>query len=147
MSDLYELQLAWELGDAVPEEVLDDLRWHLGLQDVGSSDGDGSECEPLLAGRGPASRIGGVLFGALARGPRGWSVTVRQEVHAEELSELDQLLSRLAAHTAIVNGPVGQLRFYEDDAPDLLVAEAGAIARQPLRSAGSELVPFLAGLA
>ncbi|AZQ73333.1 MULTISPECIES: hypothetical protein [Streptomyces] len=140
MSDLYELQLAWELGDTLPGEVLDDLRWHMGLQGEEPLDGD-LEREPLLAARGPALRIGGVLFSELARGRRGWSVTVRQEMHAEELPELHDLLSRLAAHAPSID-PVGQLRHYEGHVPELLMVQAGAVTRQPLHLIESEAVPF-----
>ncbi|MDT0453284.1 hypothetical protein [Streptomyces hesseae] len=140
MSDLYELQLAWELGDTLPGEVLDDLRWHMGLQGEDPLDGD-LECEPLLAARGSASRIGGALFGELVRGRRGWSVTVRQEMHVEELPELHDLLRRLAAHSPSID-PVGQLRHYEDHVPELLVIQAGVVARQPLEVAESEPVAF-----
>ncbi|MCA6094093.1 hypothetical protein LE181_18235 [Streptomyces sp. SCA3-4] len=147
MSDLYELQLAWELGDALPGEVLDDLRWHLGLlQDIGPLGDDVDECGPLLAARGPASRIGGFLSGELTQGQRGWSVTLRQEVHAEELPELDELLNGVAPY-APESGPVGHLRFHEDEVPDLLAVQSGVVVRQPLHPAGSELVPFLEGLA
>ncbi|MEV4443365.1 hypothetical protein AB0K09_31090 [Streptomyces sp. NPDC049577] len=146
MSDLYELQLAWELGDTLPGELLDELRWHLGLphnqeQKQEPAPGDPAEKDPLLAGRGPASRIGGTLGSELARGRRGWSLTTRQEVHAEMLSGLHRLLKRLIAHTA-ATGPVGHIRFYEDDVPDLLVVHGGEILRQPLRLAGSGYEPF-----
>ncbi|MEW2577395.1 hypothetical protein [Streptomyces syringium] len=149
MSDLYELQLVWELGDTVPSDVLDELRWHLGLpQDTEALTGrDGNiDQEPLLDGKGPARRIDGTLSGELVRGRHGWSLTARQERHAEELPELCALLNRLAA-VSHGTGPVGQLRHYEDDIPDLLVNDSGAVVRRLLRPDDSGCVPFLTGLA
>lgn len=146
MSDLYELQLTWELGDALPRDILDSLRWHLGLpQTAGSLPDDGAAEEPLLASRGPALRIGGTLNGELAIGPRGWFLTARQELHAEELPELHQLMSGLATHSSPVR-PVGHLRFHEDDVPDLLVVRSGTIVREQPHPASRPHIPFLEGL-
>ncbi len=136
MSDLFDFELAWDLDDALPDDLLAELRWQL--------EPDPGE-ERLLSQRGPAWRIGGTLHGALVRTRRGWSLTVRQELHAECLDDLAELLARLAAHSG-AEGPVGRLRFYEDEVPDLLVVRAGAMARQAPGATAREAVPFLDGL-
>ncbi|MCC2278958.1 hypothetical protein LKL35_26530 [Streptomyces sp. ET3-23] len=81
----------------------------------------------------------------LADGPRGWFLTARQELHAEELPELHQLMSGLAVHSSPVR-PVGHLRFHEEDVPDLLVVRSGTITREQPHPADRSHVPFLEGL-
>ncbi|WP_327367097.1 hypothetical protein [Streptomyces sp. NBC_01217] len=136
MSDVYAVDLALDLRASVSSAVLADLRWHLGTEDAaeGSADGIG-DMAPLLAERGPAMRIGGVLVGELARTADGWSLTARQEVHAELLPELDSLAERLAWHSR-TEGVIGQIRFYEEEVPDLLVNRAGELMRTALAPRG-----------
>ncbi|NYV77188.1 hypothetical protein [Streptomyces sp. UH6] len=127
MGDMYAVDLALDLAPTVPAAVLDELRFHLGTPDAGS----GGELTALLAGRGPARRIGGVQTGELVRARDGWALTARQELHAELLPELDALVERLALH-ARTEGVIGQIRFYEEWVPELLVNRAGTPVRMPL---------------
>lgn len=64
---------------------------------------------PLLVERGPAVRIGGVLTGELVQGDEHWSLTARQEIHAELLPELDRL-AEVLAFNAKTEGVIGQVR-------------------------------------
>ncbi|MCX5343922.1 hypothetical protein [Streptomyces atratus] len=134
MSDVYAVDLALDLRASAPSAVLADLRWHLGIKDAADDPADDMTGEigdmfPLLAARGPAARIGGVLVGELARTADGWSLTARQEVHAESLPELDSLVVRLARNSG-TEGVIGQIRFYEEDVPDLLVSRAGELVKR-----------------
>ncbi|MBT2458907.1 hypothetical protein [Streptomyces sp. ISL-86] len=149
MGDMYAVDLALDLRPSVLGAVLDDLRWHLGLTGGGAGgDGDGDfedeadgpegamgDAYPLLAERGPAWRIGGVLVGELSPTAGGWSLTVRQEVHAELLPELETLVERLARHSP-TEGVIGQIRFYEEYVPELLLNRAGTLVRMALASCG-----------
>ncbi|OLZ69514.1 hypothetical protein AV521_18585 [Streptomyces sp. IMTB 2501] len=133
MSDVFAVDLALDLSPVIPDAVLDDLRWHLGLLDGGRTMVDEMPgLEPLLAARGPAVRIGGLLTGELVRAADHWSLTARQEVHAELLPELESLVERLAFN-ATTEGVIGQVRLYEDDVPDVLVNRSGALVRIALR--------------
>ncbi|MFC7309001.1 hypothetical protein ACFQVC_32950 [Streptomyces monticola] len=138
MGDFYELQLALDLPDSAE---LDLLRWHLGEPAEGQESYEGEEY-PLLAGTGPARRIGGVLAGLLEHGPRGWSLLARQEVHPDEFAGLRHLLEWLAARTTTV-GTIGYVRFYEAHVPDVLVVESGSVRQVPLELApgAEELLP------
>ncbi|WP_425827033.1 hypothetical protein [Streptomyces fractus] len=125
MSDVYALDLAVDLSMGTPRAVLDGLRWHLGIEaecDLDEDDG------PLLAERGAALRIGGALVGELVCADNAWHLTARQEVHEETLLELYELLGRLVKH-ASRDGIIGQIRFYEDEVPDLLIHEDGAVKK------------------
>ncbi|MET7367893.1 hypothetical protein ABZS61_18955 [Streptomyces sp. NPDC005566] len=137
MGDMYAVDLALDLRASVPGTVMDDLRRHLGTHP------DGQDCEPgdepddlvpLLAERGPAMRIGGLLVGEVARTGDGWSLTARQEVHAELLPDLDALLERLAHHCG-TQGVIGQIRFYENHVPELLINDSGTLVRMALMPA------------
>ncbi|MGW3988139.1 hypothetical protein [Streptomyces sp. NPDC004830] len=132
MSDLYAVDLALDLSPTTPDPVLELLRLHL----EGDADGQEDEAEfvPLLADRGPARRIGGLLTGALQRAEHHWSLTARQEIHAELLADL-MSLAEMLAHHARSEGVIGQLRWYENDIPDLLVARSGALVTMDLREA------------
>ncbi|GAA0918664.1 hypothetical protein [Streptomyces thermoalcalitolerans] len=137
MSDLFAVDLALDLSPTVPAAVLDVLRRHLGLDtESGESDmGDEmSDFVPLLSCRGPAKRIGGVLTGELVQGDSHWSLTARQEIHAELLPDLEELVEMLARN-ARTEGVIGQVRFYEDDIPELLISRSGKMVRMPLRAA------------
>ncbi|GAA0460161.1 hypothetical protein GCM10010361_25090 [Streptomyces olivaceiscleroticus] len=126
---MYAVDLALDLRESVPDAVLADLRRHL---DPESPEAD--DAFPMLAARGPAARIGGVLFGELVHRAGGWALTVRQEIHAEFLPEIDALVERLVPHSRTV-GVVGQCRFHEDHAPELLINAAGTLRKTPLRYA------------
>jgi hypothetical protein len=130
---VFAVDLALDLSPTVPSAVLADLRRHLGVVDRGEEMADDMyDLVPLLAARGPAVRIGGVLTGELVQGTDRWSLTTRQEVHAELLPELDSLAERLAFN-ARTDGVIGQIRFYEDDVPDLLVNRSGTLLKMTLR--------------
>lgn len=119
MADLYALDLAFDLLDTTPDDVLAEVRRQL--------TGDG-----LLSTRGPAWRVGGMLVGEFAPTDRGgWALTARQEVHEEQLPELEDLLLLLAPHVR-PPGPVGRLRFYEHESPDLLVLREGRVVQLAL---------------
>ncbi|MFY4723435.1 hypothetical protein [Streptomyces sp. LaBMicrA B280] len=133
MSDVFAMDLALDLSSSVPNALLDDLRWHLGLRDDENDAVDEMAVpEPLLAARGPAARIGGLLTGELVRAGSRWSLTARQEVHAELLPELESLIECLAFH-ATTDGVIGQIRFYEDDIPEMLLNRSGELVRMNLR--------------
>ncbi|MBM7439032.1 hypothetical protein [Streptomyces sp. HB132] len=149
MGDMYALDLALNLRATTPGAVVDELGRHLGVATgtgaglpegtAGVETGEPTEPAdvfPLLAERGPAARIGGLLVGELHRTAHGWALTARQEVHAESLPDLDPLLARLAQHSSS-EGVIGQIRFYEDHVPDLLISEAGTLFRMSLKPDGS----------
>ncbi|MET9589602.1 hypothetical protein ABZY45_01355 [Streptomyces sp. NPDC006516] len=141
MGDLFVVELALDLGAATPGEVVDGLSWHLGTGPRGHEVATATpvdrldEACPLLADRGPAARTGGLLVGELIPAEQGWSLTVRQEVHAESLPDLDPLLEQLARHSR-TGGVIGQIRFYEDHVPELLISEAGTLVRMGLEPSG-----------
>lgn len=130
MADIYELQLSLDFPESLAADELVFLRRHLGEGERQRGDE-----HPLLADRGAATRIGGVLVGELCFGERGWALTARQEVHPDEFDDLRSLVSRLGALTSSV-GVIGYLRFYEEWIPDLLIVESGAVSRMT-PSAGS----------
>ncbi|WP_369197155.1 hypothetical protein [Streptomyces djakartensis] len=134
MSDLYAVDLALDLSPTTPDPVLELLRLHLEGDDTGQE--DPAEFVPLLAHRGPAWRIGGLLTGELLRAEHHWSLTARQEIHAELLPDL-MSLAEMLAHHARTEGVIGQLRWYENDIPELLVARSGALVTMELREADS----------
>jgi hypothetical protein len=135
--------LALDLRDGLTGAELAELRWHVGqgprpeafaiVTDHFMVEVDGRlevDPAPLLAGSGEAYRIGGTLHSSLAPrdGAAGWRLDLRQELHAEELESLRVLLDRLAGYADGGGGPVGHLRFYEDDRPAPLVLRDGVIA-------------------
>ncbi|MER5895466.1 hypothetical protein [Streptomyces sp. NPDC001876] len=133
MGDMYAVDLALDLRASVPGAVMDELRRHLGTH-PDAREGEPDDWVPLLAERGPAMRIGGLLVGEVARTGDGWALTARQEVHAELLPDLDALLERLARHCG-TEGVIGQIRFYEDHVPELLINESGTLVRTALTPA------------
>lgn len=154
VSDMYELLIALDLRDGLSEQELAELTWHLGLgpppeclsivtefpfivvADSGIPVIENDPC-PLLAGRGAAWRVGGVLSSALADladlPGRGWSLTSRQEIHPDEFEKIGELLCWLATRThethLLGNGAVrvGSLRFYEAEASDVLQVAGGQV--------------------
>lgn len=138
MGDLYVVDVSLDLPDSVPDAVLSDLRWHLGL--TGTAGDIGIDEFPVWSARGAATRIGGVLIGELVQGPAGWSLTIRQEVHEERLSEVESLIDRLARHSN-TQGVIGQIRFFEDYTPDLLINDSGTVLKAVLKYSESTMIP------
>ncbi|MGW0779916.1 hypothetical protein [Streptomyces sp. NPDC002913] len=140
MGDMYAVDLALNLRATVPGALVGELRWHLGSAPEAGGGPSGApavvaaeDVFPLLAERGPAARIGGLLTGELHRTGAGWALTARQEVHAECLPDLGPLLEQLARHSG-TEGVIGQIRFYEDHVPELLISESGRLVRLSLRT-------------
>ncbi|RPF30059.1 hypothetical protein EDD96_6615 [Streptomyces sp. Ag109_G2-6] len=154
MSDIYELTIGVDLKGEISEQELAELSWHLGIgpQPVRLSivtefpvvveDDSGipvieDDPYPLLAGRGAAWRVGGVLSSELVphvNQPRsGWSLTSRQEIHPDEFERVGELLHWLATraherHQLRENAVgIGSLRFYEAEVPDVLQVESGQV--------------------
>ncbi|MFB7154539.1 MULTISPECIES: hypothetical protein [unclassified Streptomyces] len=154
MSDVHELVVAVDLRDEISEGELAELRWHLGLGGrperlsvvtrfpvvVWDDEGEPvieDDPRPLLAGRGAAARVGGVLCSALESraglSRRGWALTSRQEIHPDEFEKVGELLRWLAAraHETHLRGDgavgVGFLRFHEDEVPEALTVEGGEV--------------------
>ncbi|MFJ7049431.1 hypothetical protein CTU88_37925 [Streptomyces sp. JV178] len=131
MADLYAVDVSMNLAATVPDAVLSELRRHLGHEGTGDGLDEDADDYPLWAERGPAYRIGGVLVGELVGSDRGWALTVRQEIHAEVMAEVEALIEMLALHSA-TEGVIGQIRFYEDDVPELLLAQSGELMKVSL---------------
>ncbi|KOV91579.1 hypothetical protein ADK65_34630 [Streptomyces sp. NRRL B-1140] len=136
MSDVFAVDLALDLSPNLPDAVLAHLRRHLegDSPDDGSGEVDWPDFVPLLADRGPATRIGGLLTGRLVQASDHWSLTARQEIHAELLPEL-VALAEMLAFNARADGVIGQVRFYEDEIPELLINRSGTLVKMPLREA------------
>ncbi|MFF1839553.1 hypothetical protein ACFVXE_36100 [Streptomyces sp. NPDC058231] len=75
-------------------------------------------------------------MGELVRTAGGWSLTARQEVHAELLPELDSPAERLAWHSS-TEEVIGHIRLYEEDVPDLLINRSGRLVKTSLAPAGT----------
>lgn len=147
MADLYELILSVDLPPGLSDAETSDLHWHLGLgpepagpvivtdfaEPVIGDDGlptgeQEGEPYPLLASRGPAWRVGGVLLSAMEpRQDGGWALTSRQEIHPDDFHRLGVLLAWLRARAT---GFHCHLRFSEDDACHPLTVADGR-ARWP----------------
>ncbi|MGW9070515.1 hypothetical protein ACWGQT_13875 [Streptomyces yangpuensis] len=154
MRDMYELMIAVDLRDEISEAELAELSWHLGVGQqperrsivtrfpVVVTDDSGiphveDDPRPLLAGRGAAWRVGGVLCSALAIRAdlpvKGWALMSRQEIHPDEFDQVGELLRWLAARAHPTHlredGAVGIgfLRFHEDEIPAVLRVESGQV--------------------
>jgi hypothetical protein len=139
MSDVFAVDLALDLSPTVRDAVLEHLSLHLeggdgADDDIDAEEGCWTDLVPLLADRGPATHIGGLLTGQLFQGSDHWSLTARQEIHAELLPEF-VALAEMLARNARTEGVIGQLRFYEDEIPELLVNRSGTLVRLSLREA------------
>ncbi|AZM90397.1 hypothetical protein [Streptomyces sp. W1SF4] len=134
MADLYALELALTLDASTPEPVLALIRDHMEpYAEDGEADSDGDEWVPppfkVLAERGPAYRVGGECTAVLTRTPVGWTLTARQEIHAENLPDAEHFLEALTPHLPTPEAPLGTLRFYEDPAPQPITADASGAVR------------------
>ncbi|MFJ4777150.1 hypothetical protein [Streptomyces sp. NPDC088762] len=127
MADLYALDLAFDLVEGTPEAVLAEIRRQL----APDRENDGDDWR-LLSSRGPAWRVGGMLVGEFAPTDRGgWALTARQEIHEEQLPDLEDFLMAIAPHIR-PPGPVGRIRHYECESPDLLVLREGRVVQLSL---------------
>ncbi|MFG2292591.1 hypothetical protein [Streptomyces sp. NPDC048603] len=154
MSDIHELQVTVDLRDGLSGQELAELRWHLGLGPEPEQltvitefpfvvvDDDGNpriENEPraLLAGSGPAWKVGGTLGSSLTARTGlpggGWSLTSRTELHPDDTEQVGELLRWLAprVHDTHVHpdGTVrlGHCRWYEDPEPYSLEVRDGQL--------------------
>lgn len=156
MADIYEFLITMDLRDDLSDGEIADLRWHLGLGpqperltiltafSVVTVDDNGEpqiddDPQPVLAQRGAAWKVGGALFGELARRdqPAGWALTARQELHPDDFALVRKLLDWLAGHAEYYNEDrdaagqeffVGYLRWYEDLRPIPLTIAQGRIS-------------------
>ncbi len=129
MADLYALELDLTLAPSTPEPVLELVREHMTPYPDGCAYEDAAF--RVLAERGPAYRVGGDCTAALTRTPGGWTLTARQEIHAEVLEDVEQFLTTLTPHHTTAPGPLGSLRFYEDDAPTPITPDPTGRIRLP----------------
>ncbi|MFD0692039.1 hypothetical protein [Actinomadura fibrosa] len=153
MGDLYEVVLAIDLRPDVPDAELAELRWHVNGGErpadlpIGSGnylatyplgDPEDPDCEwetpdpdPAFADRGFSRAIGGALVADLVerKHPRGWALTVRQEMHPDEFYLLRTLLTWLIT---VSSNPrldyfAGYLRFCESTEITPLIVEDGRL--------------------
>ncbi|MFD0353051.1 hypothetical protein ACFVHW_04765 [Streptomyces sp. NPDC127110] len=131
MADLYALELALTLAASTPEPVLALIREHMEPYAEDGDDGDDFTPPPftVLAERGPAYRVGGECTAALTRTPAGWTLTARQEIHAESLPDVEQFLEALTPHLTTPGTPLGTLRFYENTDPAPITPDASGAVR------------------
>jgi hypothetical protein len=157
VSDVHDLLLVLDLRAGLPDDELDEVRWHLGLGpqperltavtdfDEVVLDDDGAPVQdetgrirvasmprPLLAQRGATWRTGGALCGRLEpRRDGGWALLSRQELHPDDFDRVARLLAWLAARTRPGSAPfAGYLRHLEDDgAGELLSIVDGELVR------------------
>ncbi|MEV8022095.1 hypothetical protein AB0O76_38430 [Streptomyces sp. NPDC086554] len=151
MADIYEVAVALDLGGDLSEGEIAELQWHLGagpepgrlgivrefpvvvVNDFGEPVVE-NEPAPLLAGRGAAWKVGGVLTSELVRQADGWALTARQEVHPDDWDRLGELLGWLAVRAsdrhqrADGSVHVGSIRFYEADKAEPLTVRGGRTA-------------------
>ncbi|WP_329021926.1 hypothetical protein [Streptomyces sp. NBC_01423] len=150
MADIYELFMALDLREGIPDEEVAELRWHLGSGDRPEAlrivaafpqvVGDDGEAvvddlpEPLMAGRGRAWKIGGALVSLLEQAPdMAGTLTVRQEVHPDDFDIIGELLRWLAGQVDDrhrgADGAVhlGWTRFFEADRFEALVVRENVV--------------------
>jgi hypothetical protein len=135
VSDYYDLFLSVELQPALPDEVMHEIRWHLGLVDEPPGqfqalpDADWFIGEPvaLFSGLVQSHSFDGVDVAAMLpatnriypdRGQR-WLLTVRQCVHDDELGWVLDLAEWIASKSTTV-GWIGFLRHDQAPVPDLM---------------------------
>lgn len=156
MADIYEFVLAMDLRGDLPDEELAELRWHMGhgprperltmgtdrfLETYPLGDPSDPDCvweteepTPLFDRRGAGHAIGGALVADLVRRrPEGWSLTIRQECHPDDVDRLTAALDWLgprSVHAGVRDVPfyVGHLRFHETTEVMPLVLVNGHIA-------------------
>lgn len=135
MGDHYDLFLSVRLQPGLSDEVMYEIRWHLGVEDEpptrfeALSDDAGwfhGEPVPLFAGLEPNYSDNGVdvaeIMPSADRYPDGqqrWLLTLRQSVHEDELGWAMDVAGWIVSK-AETTGWVGFLRYSQDPVPDLL---------------------------
>ncbi|MEU9131879.1 hypothetical protein AB0D08_27875 [Kitasatospora sp. NPDC048540] len=136
MADCFELTLSFDLAPDTPAELIAELRRHLGLESEAAGPAapiyDDVLCPPddwlLLSARGAAWKTGGITYAGLERlESGGWAFSGRQEIHPDQLEQLQALLDALLPHMPSHQDPVGSLRWYDDQVPQLLVPHHGRV--------------------
>ncbi|MFR9750995.1 hypothetical protein ACL02S_08155 [Nocardia sp. 004] len=148
MADMFEFLISVDLRDELSAADVAELRWQLGSGAAPEDgfriesgacfaiEGDDGEPvpldpEPLLGLHGPAWKIGGMLHANLERSSAGWHLEARQELHAETLQEMTELMLWLYRRVDLgMVGPdgsveLGRLRWHEDaESTPLMVSDA-----------------------
>lgn len=135
MSDYYDLFLSVELRSELPNEVMHEIRWHLGPVDEPPAQfealpDDGwffEEPVSLFSGPSQSHCFDGVDVAAMlpatsrihADGGQRWLLTVRQCVHEDELGWVLNLAEWMAPKSTTV-GFIGFLRYSQEPGPDLM---------------------------
>ncbi|MFD3437551.1 hypothetical protein ACFWU3_08600 [Streptomyces sp. NPDC058685] len=109
MSDHYEVVFSCFLRDDTPASVMNDLRWHLGMDAEDPEDLDDGQLRPLLAPGNDNSRIPGGDIVSLRRTVQGftqsgeryeWELFARNDWIDDSMLYLRDLLDLLAPHIA-----------------------------------------------
>jgi hypothetical protein len=140
VSDYYDLYLALELREDLPEETLRELRYHCGLETeppktFQAFDDDGwywDEPYPYLAAGKPSHAFAGADVTALVAADDRISLTVRRCVHDDELGwamMMANWLASLSTNWAHTEGGywIGYLRYTENYLPNPLFYADGQV--------------------
>jgi hypothetical protein len=128
MSLRYEVVFSCFLVDDTPAEVLDELRWHLGLPDGPLTTRDGEDACPLLR-PDPDSYLPGGEVAFLRRQMRGtrrghdihaWGLFTRNGWHDDAIGEMAIILD-LIAPNVVEDGYGGYFREEYDAEPRAFV--------------------------
>ncbi|MER7765474.1 hypothetical protein [Kitasatospora sp. NPDC096140] len=133
MSYHYEVVLGCFLRDDTPGEVLDALRWHLGLADERPAGLDPEEHEYRMLDPDPESRLPGGDFAALRLQGRGFTADGPQEAWGlfsrnlwldDMMGDLATLLDLIAPHVR-EPGHGGHVREEFDTEPNAITFRDG----------------------
>lgn len=135
MSDYYDLFLSVELRPGLPDEVMYEIRWHLGLVDeppvqfqaLPDDDWYFEQPVPLFSGLSESHAFDGVDVAVMLSttnriypdGQQRSLLTVRQCVHEDVLGWVLELTEWIASQSTAI-GWIGFLRYDQDPAPDLM---------------------------
>jgi hypothetical protein len=140
VSDYYDLFLALELRGDLPDEVIREVRWHLGLTDdpparFEAFNDDGWFHEKpysFFPGTGESRAFPGADVTALVRSSlldeagSPWELTVRSCVHEDEINYAMELIVWLATQST-TEGWVGYLGHTQDTEPRHMYHRDGTI--------------------
>ncbi|MDQ1012966.1 hypothetical protein QFZ82_007451 [Streptomyces sp. V4I23] len=149
MSDYYDLFLAVDLAPEVPEPVLQELRWHLGLTD---SEPDVHAATDWAVREGPWQVFGGgeasygfdgadaaVLVQAADRvnvdGRAPWALTLRSCVHEDDFGIVMDVVAWLLRQ-ATTDGWVGLVRSSATETSHHIIRHPGGFELIEMRPAG-----------